>query len=94
MITINLSPIRSDDLSLVITKSGEVLTINGTQYNLGDISEGSTLPNPEDPFAGDITRTGGNVELTLLFPLGADASQEQRFPVPIIDPVDGEVTLP
>ena len=93
MITINLSPQRSDN-NLTIIKSGEVLTINNTAYDLADIPEGATLPNPGGAFSGDITRTGGNVELTLLFPNGPDASEEQRFPVPIINPSDGEVTLP
>ncbi len=94
MITINLSPTRSDASPLTVTKSGELLTINGTQYDLSDIPEGGTLPWPGGDFANDITRTGGNVELSLVFPHGANAPVEQRFPVPIIDPADGEVQLP
>ncbi len=93
MITINLSPQRSDN-NLTIIKSGEVLTINGIAYDLADITEGATLPNPGGDFTQDITRTNGNVELTLLFPHGANAPEEQRFPQPIVNPADGEVILP
>ena len=91
---INLSPIRSDD-SLTVVKAGEVLTINGTAYDLSVIPVGATLPNPGDPFAGDIDRdAAGTLSLTLLCPHGADPSQAQAFPDTIVNPADGEIALP
>lgn len=90
---INFSPVRSDN-ELVIFKSGELLTVNGTEYDLSQIPEGATLPNPGAPFAGDIERNNGQVELTLILPHGPNPSPEQAFPEPVLNPEDGEVVLP
>jgi len=40
---INLSPQRRDD-TLTITKNGDVLTINGTDYDFTQLPDGGTLP--------------------------------------------------
>lgn len=93
---INLSPQRRDD-SLTVSRLGDVLTINGTPYDFSDLAEGDLLPREatDSPFiVSDVTRIGGQLELTLLLPHGANASEAARFPAPILNPPDGLVELP
>jgi len=93
---INLSPQRRDD-TLTITKNGDVLTINGTDYDFTQLPDGGTLPAEAvdcEFVIGSVDRVNGELELTLLLPHGADASEAARFPEPIIDPADGQVELP
>jgi len=93
---INLSPQRRDDI-LSVAKQGDVLTINGTEYDFTDLPDGGTLPADAidcEFVIGSVDRVDGGLELTLLLPHGADASEAARFPEPIINPADGEVRLP
>ena len=93
---INLSPQRRDD-TLTVTKQGATLTINGTAYDFSQLPDGGTLPADavDSEFViGSVDRVNGELELTLLLPHGANASEAARFPQPIIDPADGEVELP
>ena len=43
---------------------------------------------------GTLARTGGEIAITLIFPIGYPAPEEARFPRPIIVTTDGPVTLP
>jgi hypothetical protein len=93
---INLSPQRRDD-ALTIIKNGDVLTINGTEYDFTQLPDGGTLPAEAvdcEFVIGSVNRVNGKLELTLLLPHGASASEAARFPEPIIDPANGEVELP
>jgi hypothetical protein len=93
---INLSPQRRDD-TLTVTKQGDTLIINGTEYDFSVIPDGATLPKEATDcawLASDIDRIDGVLHLTLLLPYGKDASQAARFPQPIINPVDGTLELP
>ena len=93
---IKLSPQRRDD-TLTVSKRGDTLTINGTEYDFSQLPDGGTLPADavDSEFViGSVDRVNGELELTLLLPHGANASEAARFPEPIIDPPDGEVELP
>lgn len=93
---INLSPQRRDD-QYTLTKLGDTLTLNGETFDFSDVQEGDVLPAEAIDsvyFAGDVTRTGGQLEVTLLLPHGYPAPEETRFPEPIINPPDGTVVLP
>ena len=93
---INLSPRRRDD-TLTVFKQGDVLTINGTAYDFSQLPDGGTLPADAvdcEYVFGAVNRVDGKLELTLLLPHGANASEAARFPEPIIAPADGEVELP
>jgi len=93
---INLSPQRRDD-QLTVFKGGNVLTINGTEYDFTNLPNGGTLPAgavDSEFVIGSVERVNGELELTLLLPHSAGASDAARFPEPIIDPADGEVELP
>ena len=93
---INLSPqVRAG--TLVVTKSGDALTINGVTYDFTPLTEGSTLPAEAVDckyIVGDVKRVDGEVELTLLLPITADASEAAKYPEPITMTTDGEVALP
>jgi len=91
-----LFPQRRDE-TLTITKQGDVLTINGAEYDFSQLSDGGALPADavnSEFVIGSVERVNGELELTLLLPHGANASEAARFPQPIIDPADGEVELP
>lgn len=93
---IKLSPQRRDDL-LVVSRAGDVLTINGVTYDFSGLLEGETLPGEavETEFvSGDVEREGGKLHLTLLLPNGPDATEAQRFPEDIVDPPDGDIEFP
>lgn len=93
---INLSPQRRED-ALSIIKSGDVLTINGEAFDFSSIQDGDTLPASaiSSPwFLNKVERNGGELELTLLFPNPPNFSQEQAFPVPLMNIPDGVVQLP
>ena len=93
---ITLSPQRRDD-TLTITKQGDTLTINGTAYDFSQLPDGGSLPADAvdcEFVIGSVDRVNGELELTLLLPHGANASESARFPQPIITPADGDVELP
>lgn len=95
---INLSPQRRDD-TLAVSKSDDTLTINGTAYDLSVIPDGATLPDAAKAtgcefLINSIERINGELQLTLLLPNAADASESARFPQPIINPHDGPLELP
>lgn len=93
---IKLSPQRRDD-TLTVFKTGEVLTVNGEDFNLAPVGEGDTLPNAAIAsfwFAGDVDRINGELVLTLCLPLPWNYSQEQAYPVPLVDVPDGPVVFP
>ena len=93
---VKLSPVRSD-LTLVVTKSGDTLVINGKAYDLSRLPGGATLPAEAigDGFIiAPVERIDDSLIVTLKLPHGADAPEEARFPVDIVNPADGPVTLP
>jgi hypothetical protein len=93
---ITLSPQRRDD-TLTVTKQGDTLTINGTEYDFSVVPDGATLPKDATDcawLASDVERIDGVLHLTLLLPHGANAPEAARFPQPIISPADGVLELP
>lgn len=93
---LNYSPQRRDD-TLIIVKQGDILTINGTAYDFSRLPNGATLPREavdSEWIVSDVHRINGEIELTLLFPIRADASHEARFPQPINVTTNGQVVLP
>lgn len=93
---INLSPIYSDK-TLEITKTNDTLTINGESFDFSQLPNGATLPREAigcEFILSDVHRVNREIELTLLFPIRADASHEARFPQPINMTTNGQVVLP
>lgn len=93
---ITLSPQRRNG-TLTISKSGDILTINGTPFDFSIIPDGATLPASavsSEYLTGDIERIAGVLHLTLLLPTGPEASQAANFPAPLINPADGVLDFP
>jgi hypothetical protein len=93
---ITLSPQRSDNI-LIVSKSGDALTINDVVYDFSVIPDGASLPASAVgcPFiVGDIERISGVLHLTMIAPHGANPSNAAAFPSPLINPVDGVLELP
>lgn len=95
---ITWSPMRSDQ-TLSLSKSGDVLTVNGEVYDLTVIEEGDVLPRNavvgelEVFLASEITRVAGVLHLTLRVPHGPDAGPGARS-ISSITANDGVIDLP
>lgn len=95
---INMTPIRLERPQPVVTVAGDVITIDGDAIDLTQLPEDGVLPHGavDSPWVieNDITRTDGEISLTMLLPIGPNASEASRFPAPIIVDADGPVVLP
>ncbi|MCE8556920.1 hypothetical protein KBY29_21635 [Ruegeria pomeroyi] len=92
---ISFTPMRRDD-RLELVKQGDVLTINGEEFDFSALPERAVLPRDAvscDWLASDVERVGGVIHLTLILPHGADATPERLFPAPV-EAGDGTVPLP
>jgi len=93
---IKFSPQRRDD-NLVVVKQGDVLVVNGTEYDFSLVPEGATLPAEaidSDLFSGPVERINGELVLTLTLPHGPNPSQAVAFPEPITVAEDGPIAIP
>lgn len=93
---ISFSPQRHDD-TLTLSKSGDILTINGMAYDFSPLPDGATIPAGEIPcewVTGPVERIGGEIHLTLILPHGPNPPPEVSFPEPITVTEDGPITLP
>lgn len=93
---IKFNPQRRDD-SLSVVKQGDVLTVNGVEFDFSAVPEGATLPADaidSDFFSGPVERIGGELHVTLTLPHGPNPSQAVAFPEPIAVVADGPVELP
>lgn len=80
---INLSPQRRDD-GITASVSGDVLTVNGVPYDFGPLVEGATLTADAvdcDFIVGTVTRTAGEVVVTMILPHKEGPSHGVAFPV-------------
>ncbi len=88
---IRLSPQRREG-SLVVSKTGDVLTIDGEAFDFSVIPDGATLPRDAidcEWIAGDVERNGGDLIVPLILPHGPDPSEAVAFPADLNDPPDG-----
>lgn len=93
---ITLSPVRLDE-KVTASLAGEVLTLNGVDFDFGPLPEGATLPAEaidSDWIVGPVSRIDGELHLTLLLPHGPNPSQAVAFPDPIQATNDGPILLP
>lgn len=93
---IKLVPQRSD-APLLVSKIGDILTINGVAYDFSPLPEGATLPADAvdcTSVVGPVERINGELQITLLLPHGPNPTQEQAFPEDILNPPDGDILLP
>lgn len=92
---ISLTPVRRDR-RLEASVSGDILTLNGEDFDFTPLPEGGLLPRGainSDWFASDVERIDGEITLTLILPHDATASEETLFPAPLTS-ADGPLSLP
>ena len=93
---IDFSPMRHD-ATLCLSRSGDVLTINGAAYDFSPIPEGATLPRAAvacDWLASDVERVDGELRLTLILPHGPDAPRDTLYPARLEQVPDGDIPVP
>lgn len=86
---------REDALS--VAKVGNVLTVNGEEFDFTPMTEGSTLPREAIGsmwFDGPVEKVNGEITLTLILPNPWNYSPEQAFPVTLENIQDGDIQLP
>lgn len=94
---LNFTPRRIDVDGFLLDVEGDVLYVNGDEFDFGPLNEGDILPASavDSPwFEGEIRRTNGAIVATLMLPHGANAPEDRRFPQPINVTEDGSVNLP
>lgn len=79
------NPQRRDD-ELLLSVSGDIITINGIDYDLSVIPEGATLPVEATDcvfLSGEISRVNGDLSVVVTLPHKADPHQSIAFPLPV-----------
>ena len=79
---VSFAPQRRDD-ALNISASGDVLTVNGQQFDFSQLQNGDLLPQEaiaSEWFAGPVTRESGEVRVKLIRPHGPYPSAADAFP--------------
>ena len=94
---INYSPQQRNE-TLTLSKQGDTLTINDTEIDFSPLESGTKLPldvcQAYSPFLLATQRNeDGELELTILLPHSANATQAALHPQPI-NPSDGPVEVP
>jgi hypothetical protein len=96
---LTLSPMRGvpGEPETAISVSGDTITVDGTPYDLSAVPEGGeATPAGEHPFAGRITRAGGEIVCTVRVVLGDDAAPHQPTDPAVwtVRATDGPVAIP
>lgn len=74
--------------------SGDILTVDGTPYDLSAVPEGGDGEWPDSPIIGKITRQGGTIHATVRVVLGDTAASDQPDSPWVIPNASGDVTIP
>jgi hypothetical protein len=86
-----------DDATLTVIKAGDVLTIDGENFDFSPLGEGEVLPRlamGSPWFQGPVERTGGELIVTLRLPHGTNPPPGVAFPADLVDVADGAVEVP
>ncbi|TPM39390.1 hypothetical protein FJ951_27170 [Mesorhizobium sp. B2-2-3] len=93
---ISFAPQRRDD-ALALAKSGDVLTVNGEQFNFNGLSDGDAIKVEDIPcefIVGNVTKIAGEVHVTIVLPHGPSPEVWQTCPGDIENVPDGTVDVP
>lgn len=91
-----LVPQRRDD-DQVVSVLGDVITLNGVEYDFSPLSEGDFLDADAFEEGGLVLgakREGGKLVVTMFLALGPEATEAACFPQPLTNVADGPVELP
>ena len=90
------SPQRRDDV-LILSKSGDALTVNGTVYDFSPLPDGATLPREAIDckwICGNVERVNGELIIPILLPHGPNPPNARAFPEPLTVTANGPIALP
>lgn len=97
MMRLTLSPSRGlpGAPETALSVDGDVLTVDGAEYDLQAVPEGGeATPSGDHPFIGTITRQSGVIEATVLVSLGDTAQRDQPGSPWVVEVSSGPVTIP
>lgn len=79
-----------------ISVAGDVLTVDGTAYNLASVPDGGEGWPSEGPFVGPVRRVSGVIECGVIVVLGDDAEPVQSDEPAdwLVNVASGAVTIP
>lgn len=83
---LTLSPMRRDD-TLVLSRAGDTLTLNGQVMDLSGATPSTPLPcdSLDCPWiVSDVTRVEGQICLSIILPHGPAAAPGVLYPEPIV----------
>ena len=83
-----------DQPETTIHVAGDIITIDGTPYDLSPVPEGGEATADDSPFTGKITRTNGVINCTVLVQLGSTAADDQGSDPWVIENATGDITIP
>jgi hypothetical protein len=74
--------------------AGDVITIDGTPYDLSPVPEGGEATAEDSPFVGRITRAADVIHCTVLVRIGDTAAPDQGADPWVIENAEGDVEIP
>ena len=83
-----------DQPETTIHVSGDIITIDGTPYDLSPVPEGGEATAEDSPFVGKITRINGVIHCTVLVQLDSTAADNQGSDPWVIENATGDITIP
>ena len=83
-----------DQPETTIHVAGDIITIDGTPYDLSPVPEGGEATAEDSPFVGKITRVGGIIHCTVLAQLGDTAADDQPDSPWVIENAEGDIKIP
>ena len=81
-------------LETTLHVAGDIITIDGTPYDLSPVPEGGEATAKDSPFIGIITRADGVIHATVLVRLGDTAASNQPDSPWVIEDASGVVGIP
>ena len=93
---IHFIPVRMGD-AIEYAVMGDSLIVNGERFDFSRMKNGDVLAATaiaSDCFGHVVTRTDGQIELSLILPNPHNYSHEQAFPVSLFNVTDGPVPQP
>lgn len=91
-----LSPVRSDE-TLRLSCTGDILNVNGQDFDFTPLAEGCLLPSEaisSEWIVGTIYRLDGELVVNLRLPHGINPPDKVAFPEPLLVRSNGPVWLP
>lgn len=93
-ITLSITAGLPGQAETAISLAGDIITVDGTPYDLSTVPEGGEATAEDSPFSGKITRVDGVINCTVLVQLDGTAVDDQGKDPWIIENASGDITIP